>query len=155
MASGLITSWQIEGQNVEAVTDFIFLGSKTTAGSYWCHEIKRCLFLGRKPVSNLDSVLKSFANKGMYSQSYGFSSSHTWMWELDHKEAAYGKTHVFELWCWRSLLRVPWTVRKSSQSILKEISPEYSLEGLTLKLKLQETQVLQHSLATWCEQPTH
>ena len=78
-----------------------------------------------------------FANKGPYSQSYGFSSSHVCMWELDHKEGWMLKNYAFELWCWRRLLRVPWTARRSKQSILKEISPEYSLEGLMLKLKLQ------------------
>ena len=121
MASGLITSWQIEGQNVEAVTDFIFLGSKTTAGSYWCHEIKRCLFLGRKPVSNLDSVLKSFANKGMYSQSYGFSSSHTWMWELNHKEV-----WMLKNWCFQSVVLEKTPVLKSSLDCkeIKQVNPK-------------------------------
>ena len=78
-----------------------------------------------------------FANKGPSSQSYGFSSSHVWMWELDYKESEHKRVNAFELWCWRRLLRVPWTARKSNHSILKEISPEYSLEGLMLKLKLQ------------------
>ena len=103
------------------------------------HEIKRCLLLGRKAMTNRDSILKSrdITDKGPYSQSYGFSSSHVWMWELDHKERWAPKNWCFELWCWRRLLRVPWTARRSNQSILKEISPEYSLEGLMLKLKLQ------------------
>ena len=78
-----------------------------------------------------------FANKGPSSQSYGFSSGHVWMWELDNKKAEHRRIDAFELWCWRRLLRVPWTVRRSNQSILKEISPEYSLEGMMLKLKLQ------------------
>ena len=101
---------------------------------------KRCLLLGRKVMTNLDSILKSrhyFANKGLSSQSYGFSSSHVWMWELDHKKAERQRIDAFELWYWRRLLRVPWTARGSNQSILKEISPEYSLEGLMLKLKLR------------------
>ena len=121
------------------VTGFIFLGSKITADGDCSHEIKRCLFLGRKVMTNLDSILKNryyFANKGPCSQSCGFSSSHVLMWELDYKQSWVPKNDAFELWCWR-LLRVPWTVSRSKQSILKEISPEYSLEGLTLKLKLQ------------------
>ena len=104
------------------------------------HEIKRHLLYGRKVMTNLDSILKSrhyFANKGPPSQSYGFSSSHVWMWELDYKESRAPKNWCFELWCWRRLLRVPWPARRSNQSILKEISPEYSLEGLMLKLKLK------------------
>ena len=82
-------------------------------------------------------MLLHFANKGLYGQSYGFSSSHVWMWELDHKEAQRWRIDAFKLWCWRRLLRVPWTARRSNQSILKEMNPEYSLEGLMLKLKLQ------------------
>ena len=141
MASGPITSWQIDGETMETVTDFIFLGSKITADYNCSHEIKRCLLLGRKAMTNLDSILKKnrdiFANKGPSSQSYGFSSSHIWMWNLDCKESWAWKNYAFELWCWRRLLRVPWTARRSNQSILKEISSEYSLEGLMLKLKLQ------------------
>ena len=120
---------------------FMFLGSKITADGDCSHEIKRCLLLGRKALNNLDSILKSrditLLTKVASSQSYGFSSSHVWMWELDHKESWVPKTWCFELWCWRGLLRVPWGARRSNQSILKEISPEYSLEGLMLKLKLQ------------------
>ena len=100
----------------------------------------RCLLLRRKTMTNLDSILKSrhyFADKGPCSQSYGFSSSHVWMWELDYKESWAQKNWYFELWCWRRLVTVPWTTRRSNQSILKKISPEYSLEGLMLKLKLQ------------------
>ena len=82
-------------------------------------------------------MLLHFANKGLYGQSYGFSSSHVWMWELDHKEAEHWRIDAFKLWCWKRLLRVPWTARRSNQSILKEMNPEYSLEGLMLKLKLQ------------------
>ena len=100
MASGSITSWQIDGETVETVTYFIFLGSKITADGDHSHEIKRCLLLGRKAMTNLDSILESrdFANKGPYSQSYGFSSGHVWMWELDHKES-----WVLKNWCF-------WTV---------------------------------------------
>ena len=103
------------------------------------HEIKRRLLLGRKAMTKLGNILKSrdFDNKGLSSQSYGFSSSHVWMWELDLKKAEHQRTDVFELCCWRRLLRVPWIVRRSNQSILKDIKPEYSLEGLMLKLKLQ------------------
>ena len=130
MASGPITSWQIDGETVETMTDFILGGSKITADGDCSHEIKRHLLLGRKAMTNLDSILKSrditFASKGPSSQSYGFLSSHVRR-----------RTDAFELWCWRRLLRVPWTARRSNQSILKEISPEYSLEGLMLKLKLQ------------------
>ena len=101
------------------------------------HKIKKSLLLGRKVTTNLDSILKSrdisLPTKVHLVKSYGFSSSHVWMWELDHKEAECRKTDAFELWCWRRLLRVPWTAR-SNQSILKDISPEYSLEGLMLKL---------------------
>ena len=130
-----ITSWQIDGETMETVADFILGGSKITADGESSHEIKRCLLLGRKAVTNLDSVLKSrhyFANKALSSQGYSFSSSHVWMWELDYKECWAPKN-----WCFWTLLRVPWTARRSNQSILKEISSEYSLEGLTLKLKLQ------------------
>ena len=117
-----------------------FGGSKITADGDCNHEIKRCLLLGRKAMTNLNSRLKSrlyFGNKRPSSQSYGFSSSHEWMWELDKKKAECWRIDAFELWCWQRLLRVPWTARRSNQSILNEISPEYSLEGLTLKMKLQ------------------
>ena len=137
MAWGPITSWQIDG---ETVTDFIFLGSKITAGGDYSHEIKRWLLFGRKVMTNLDSILKSrdyFADKGLSVQSYGFFSSYAWMWELDYKESRAPRIDAFELWCWRRLLRVHWTARRSNQFILKEISPECSLEGLMLKLKLQ------------------
>ena len=116
----------------------LFFGdSKITDGDY-SHEIKRHLLLGRKVMTNLEQHIKKqryyFAHKGPSSQSYGFSSSHVWMWEL---EAECWRIDAFELWCWRRLLRVPWTARRSNQSILKEISPRCSLEGLMLKLKLQ------------------
>ena len=121
---------------METVSDFIFLGSKTTALGDCSHEIKRLLLLGRKVMTDLDSILISWdinlpTKVGPSSQSYGFSSSHVWMWELDYKESWASKN------CWRRLLRVPWTARRSNQSILKEISPGCSLEGMMLKLKLQ------------------
>ena len=141
MASGLITSWQIDGETVETVRDFILGGSKITMDGDCNHEIKRCLLLGRKAVTNLDSVLKSrditwptmvHLVKAMVFPviMYGNES-----WTI--KRAECQRIDAFELWCWGRLLRVPWTARRSNQSILKEISPEYSLEGLMLKLKLQ------------------
>ena len=141
MASGPITSWQIDGETVETVTDFIFLGSKITADGDCSHEIKRHLFLGRKVMTNLDSILKSrditlptkvHLVKAMVFPvvMYGCESWTT-------KKAECWRSDAFELWCWRRLLRVPWTARRSNQSILKEISLECSLEGLMLKLKFQ------------------
>ena len=125
---------------MEAVTDFIFLHSKITVNSDCSHEIKRHLLLGRKAMTNLDSIFKKqrhyFVDKGLSSRSYGFSSSHVWMWELNHKKAEHWRTDTFELWSWKRLLRVPWTARRSNQSILKEINLDYSLEGLMLKLNL-------------------
>ena len=141
MASGPITSWQIDGESVETVADFIFLGSKITADGDCSHEIKRHLLLGRKAMTNLDSILKSrditLPTKVHLVKTmlfpvvmYGCES-----WTI--KKAESPRINAFELWCWRRLLRVPWTARRSNQSILKEISPECSLEGLMLKLKLQ------------------
>ena len=141
MASGPITSWQIDGETKETVTDFIFLGSKITVDNDCSHEIKRHLLLGRKAMTNLDSILKSryitlltkfHIVKAMVFPvvMYGCES-----WTIKKGESQ--RIDAFELWCWRRLLRVPWTARRSSQSILKEISPGYSLEGLTVKLKLQ------------------
>ena len=141
MASGPITSWQIDGETMETVTDFIFLGSKITAGGDCSHEIKRRLLLGRKVMNNLDSILKSrditLPTKVRLVKAmvfpvvmYGCDS-----WTI--KKAEHQRIDAFELWCWRRLLRVPCTARRSNQSILKKISPEYSLEGLMLKLKLQ------------------
>ena len=141
MASGPITPWQIDGETVETVSDFILGGSKTTADGDYSHEIKRRLLLGRKVMTNLDSILKSRditlptkvrPVKVMVFPvvMYGCES-----WTV--KKAECRRIDAFELWCWRRLLRVPWTARSSNQSILKEISPEYSLEGLMLKLKLQ------------------
>ena len=140
MASGPITSWQIDGKIMEIVTDFIFLGSKITADGDYRHEIKRCLLLGRKAVSNLDSVLKSrditlptkaCLVKAIVSSIIMYRCE---SWTIKKTERR--GIDAFELGCWRRLLRVPWTPRRSNQFILKEISPEYSLEGLTLKLKL-------------------
>ena len=138
MASGPIISWQIDG---ETVRNFVFMGSKITADGDRSHEIKRHLLLGRKVLANLDSLLKSrditFPAKVRLVKAmvfpgvmYGYES-----WTL--KKAECQRIDAFELWCWRRLLRVPWIARRSNQSILKEMSPEYSLEGLMLKLKLQ------------------
>ena len=148
MASGPITSWQIngetveiDGETVEKVSDFIFLGSKITANGDCSHEMKKCLLLGRKVMTNLDSILKSrditlptkvHLVKAMVFPvvMYGCES-----WTV--RKAEHRNIDASELWCWRRLLRVPWTARRSNQSILKEISPGCSLEGLMLKLKLQ------------------
>ena len=140
MVSGPITSWQIDGETVETVADFIFLGSKITADGDYSHEIKRHLLLGRKVMTNLDSTLKSrditLPTKVCLVKAmvfpvvmYGCES-----WTM--KKAECRRINAFELWCWRRLLRVPWTARRSNQSILNEISPGCSLEGLMLKLKL-------------------
>ena len=125
---------------MEIVTDFIFLGSKITADGNCSHEIKRCLLLGRKVMTNLDSILKSrhyFADKGPSSQSYNFSSSHVWMWGLDHREGWMPKNWCFWTVVFENTLESPLDSTEINQWILKEISPEYSLEGLMLKLKLQ------------------
>ena len=142
MASGPITSWEIDGETMQTVTDFIFLGSKITADGDCSHEIKRCLLLERKVMPNLDSILKSrditlptkiCPVKAMVFPVvlYGFEHSTI-------KQAERLRIDAFELWCWRRLLRVPWTARRSNKSIIKEINPEYSLEGLMLKLTLQQ-----------------
>ena len=136
MASGPITSWQIDGETMETVTDFILLGSQITADCDCNYEIKRCLLLGREAITNLDRILKS-RDITLPTKRHGFSSSHVWMWELDHKESWAPKNWCFWNVVWRRLLRVTGTARRSNQSIIKEISPEYSLEGLMLKLKLQ------------------
>ena len=138
MASCPITSWQIDGETVQTVSDFIFWGSKITANGNYSHEIKRCLFLGRKAMTNLDSILKSRLPTKVHLVKamvfpvvrYGCES-----WTI--KKAECRRVDAFELWCWRRLLRVPWTARRCNLSILKEISPECSLEGLMLKLKPQ------------------
>ena len=140
MATGPITSWEIDGETVETVSDFIFLGSKITAHGDCSHEIKRRLLLGRKVMTNLDSILKSrditLPTKVRLVKAmvfpvvmYGCES-----WTI--KKAERRRIDAFELWCWRRFSRVPWTARRSNQSILKEIGPKYSLEGLMLKLKL-------------------
>ena len=136
MASGPTTSWKIEGEKVETVKDIIFLGSKITADGDYSHKIKRHLLL-EKSVTNPDSILKgrNFADKGSYIQSYGFSSSLVQMWELDHKEGWVPNNWCFDLQCWRRLLRVPWTARISKPVNPKGNQPEYSLEGLMLKLQ--------------------
>ena len=140
MASGPINSWQIDGETMEIMTNFIFLGSKITADGDYSHEIKRRLLLGRKVMTDLDSILKSrdiTLSKVRLVKAmifpvvmYGCES-----WTI--RKAEYRGIDAFELRCWRRLLRVPWTARRSNQSILKEISPGYSFEGLMLKLKLQ------------------
>ena len=141
MASGPITSWKIDGETVETVADFILGGSKITADGDCSHEIKRCLLLGRKIMTNIDSILESrditlptkvHLVKAMVFPvvMYGCES-----WTI--KKAECQRIDAFELWCWKRFLRVPWTSRRSNQSILKEISSEYSLEGLMLKLRLQ------------------
>ena len=141
MASGPITSWEIDGETVETLSNFILGGSKITADGDCSHEIKRRLLLGRKVMTNLDSILKStditLPTKVCLVKAmvfpvvmYGCES-----WPV--KKAEHRRIDAFELWCWRRLLRVPWTARRSNQSILKEINPEYSLEGLMLMLKLK------------------
>ena len=141
MVSGPITSWPVDGETVETVTDFIFLGSKITADGDCSHKIKRCLLLWRKVMTNLESILKSrditlptkvHLVKAMVFPLVIYACE---SWTI--KKAEHGQTDAFELCCWRRLLRVLWTAKKSNQFILKEISPEYSLEGLMLKMKLQ------------------
>ena len=141
MASAPITAWQIEGEKMEVVTDYLFLGSKITVDGDCSHEIRRWLFLGRKAMTNLDSILKSkdislpkkvCIVKAIVSSvvTYGCES-----WTI--KKAECQRIDAFELWCWRRLLRDPWRAKRSNQSILKEINQEYSLQGLMLKLKLR------------------
>ena len=140
-ASGPITSWQIDGKTMETLTDFIFLGSKITADGNCSHEIKRWLLLGRKAMTNLDSILKKrditlptkiYLVKAMVFPVVMYECE---SWTIKKVECR--RIDAFELWYWRRFLRVPWTARRSYQSILKKISPEYSLEGLMLKLKFQ------------------
>ena len=139
--SGPITSWEIDGETVETVTDFIFLGSKIIADSDCSHEIERHLLLGRKNITNLDRILKSkginLSTKICVIKAMDFPVVVHGCESWTIKKAECRRIDAFELWCWRRLLRVPWTTRRSNLSILKEISPEYSLEGLMLKLKLQ------------------
>ena len=156
MASNPIISWQIDGERMETVTDFIFLGSKITADEDCSHEIKRCMLLGRKAMTNLDSLLKerdiTLPTKGCIVKAMVFPvviyghESWTLNQALYHKECQ--RTDALELWFWKRFLSVPWTARRSNQSILKEISPEYSLEGLMWSWR-------SNALATWCEELTH
>ena len=133
MASGAITLWQIDGETMEAMTDFIFLGFKTTADGDCSHEIKGCLFLGRKAMTNLDSVLKcrdiTLPTKVLLVKATVFPIVLYRCESWTVKKAKCQRIDAFKLWCWRRLLRDPWTAKRSNQSILKEISPEYSLEG--------------------------
>ena len=139
MASGPITSWQIDGETMEALRGFIFFGSKITADVDCSHEIKRCLLLGRKAMTSLDSRVKTrditLPTKVHLVKAMVFpmvmQGSESWT----IKKAERQRIDAFELWCWRRLLRVPWTAKRPNQSFLKEISPKYSLEGLMLKLK--------------------
>jgi len=139
MASGPITSWQTDGETMETVRDFIFLCSKITADGDRSHEIKRCLLLGRKARTNLDSIFKSrnitLPTKVHLVKAMVFPVVMYGCESPTVKKAESRRTDAFELWCWRRLMRVPWTARRSNQSMLQEISPEYSLEGLTLKLQ--------------------
>ena len=141
LASSAITSWPIDGEIMETVRDFIFWGTKITADGDCSHEIKRCLLLGRKVMNNIDSILKSrditLSTKVHLVKAVVFPvvmyGSESWT----IKKAERWRIDAFELWCWRRLFRIPWTARRSNQSTLKEINPEYSLEGLMLKQKLQ------------------
>ena len=141
MASGPITSWQMEEEKVEAVTDFIFFDSKITMDSDCSDEMKRPLLLGRKAMTNLDSVSKSrdvtlMINMNIVkAMAFPVVIYQCEIWSINNAECC--RIDDFKLWCWRRLLRVPWTARRSNQSILKEINPEYSLEWLMIKLKLQ------------------
>ena len=141
MASGPITSWQTEGENLEVVTDFLFLGSRITVGGDCSQEIRRHLLLGRKAMTNLDSVLKIRDNtlpiKILIVKAMIFPVVTCGCESWTIKKAEHQRTDAFELWCWSRLLRVPWTARRSNLSILRKINPEYSLEGLMLQLKLQ------------------
>ena len=156
MASDPISSWQIARETMETVRDFIFLGSKVTKDDECSHEFKRCLFLGRKAVTNLDSILKSrdiaLPTKVRLIKAMVFPEVMYGCESWTVKKAECQRIDALELWCWRGLLRVPWTARRSNQYILKETSPVCSLEGLMLKLKLQKSQI---TLATSCEELTH
>ena len=139
MASGSITSWQTDGENVETVSDFIFLGLKLNADSDCSHEIKRCLLRGRKAMTNLDSILKcrdiTLLTKVPLVKAMVFPVVMYRCESWTIKKAECQRIIAFKLWCWRRLLRVPWTPRRSNQSMLKKINPEYSLEGLMLELQ--------------------
>ena len=147
VASGPITAWQIEGENVEVVTDFLFWGSKITADSDCSHKIRRQLLLGRKAMTNLDSVMKSrditLPTKVMV---FPVVNNGCENWTINKAECQ--RIDAFELWCWRRLPKAPWTARRPNQSILRELNPDYSLERLMLKLKLQY-------LVICCKQTTH
>ena len=138
MTSGSITSWEIDGETVETVSDFIFWGSKIASDADFSHVIKRCLLLGREVMTNLDSIFKSkditLPTKVCLVKAMVFSIVMYGCESWTVKKAEHQRINAFELWCWRRLLRVPWTARRSNQFILKDISPEYSLEGLMLKL---------------------
>ena len=141
MASSLITSWQIDGETVETVADFIFLGSKITADGNCSHEIKRHLLLGRKVMTNLDSILKSrditLSTKACLVGAMDFPVVMYGCESQTTKKSEHQRIDAFKLWCWKRFLRIPWTARRSNQSILKDISPGCSLKGLMFKLKLQ------------------
>ena len=152
MASGPMTSWQIDGETMETVADLIFLGSKITVDGDCSYEIKRCLLFGRKGMTNLDSILKSrditLPTKVRLVKAVVFPvvMYRCESWKI--KKAEHRKIDAFKLWCWRRLLRVPWTARRSNQSILKEMSPKCSLEGLILKLS-------SNTLANRCKELSH
>ena len=141
VASGPTTSWQIDEETMQTVTDFTFLRSKISAGGDCSYEIKRCLLFGSKAMTNLDSILKgrdtTFPTKVCIVKAMVFPAVMYKCESWTIKKAEHQRIDAFELWCWRRLLRVPWAARRSNQSILKEINPEYSLEGLMLKLKLK------------------
>ena len=155
MASGLITSWEIDGETVETVVNFIVLGSRLTADGDCSHEIKRCLLLRRKVMSNLDSIFKSrditLPTKVHLVKAMVFPVVMYRRESWTVKKAECQRIDAFELWCWRRLLRVPWTARRSNQSILKEISPGISLEGMMLKLKVQCFSHLMRRVDPWEE----
>ena len=152
MASGPIGTWQVDGQEVETVADFIFFCSKIIVDGDCSQEIQRHLLLWQKSCGKPRQCIKKqrhhFANKGLYSQNYSFSSSQVWLCEFYHKEGKCWRIDVSVMWCWRRLLRVPWTARSLNYSIIKEANPGYLLEGLMLRLN-------SNTLATWCEELTH
>ena len=153
ITSGSITSWQIEGENVEAVTNFLFLGSKITEAGDCSHKIRRWLYLGGKAMTNLDSVLKSrditLSTKVHIVKAIFFPVVTCTCESWTIKKAEHQRIDAFELWCWRRLLRVSWTTRRSNKSILRETNPEYSLEGLMLKLKHQYFGHLMREADSW------
>ena len=153
MASGPITSWEIDGETVEIVSDFILGGSKITADGDGSHEIKKHLLLGRKVMTNLDSIFKSrnitLPTKVHLIKAMVFPVVRYGCENWTVKKSEHRRIDTFELWCWRRLLRAPWTARRSNQSILKEISPGCSLEGLMLRLKLQYFGTSCEELAHW------